>query len=345
MSCVILLVQFEGLQPKKKPNPKPCNTKNWRLNRARLQVRAVILPRHFWGDQARGPALLTAISLLRDSSVPQGRATGGGRRRGQTGTLGAERQTGTLGADRQGPSGQMSLYACWRWGGGGGCPQPAPLSRLQKVCVEDKPVRPTLGILGTGASAEGHLTQAAPRGCPAAATSGEAPEAGSGGGGWGGGRARQPAASCQGRGSRRSAGRGQRPAGRGTSGAGWVREGGREGRRAGAAAAPGGVWGDAGRAERRPSGALRERPRPCRLPQSPAAALWFGDPFERHRGLSVGEKWEPGCCGRGEPKEGSGGAPGDVRSPVPPRPGCSAWPRVSHGSPARGAPLRVTQRV
>lgn len=118
--------------------------------------------------------------------MPQGRATGGGRRRGQTGTLGAERQTGTLGADRQGPSGQMSLYACWRWGGGGGCPQPAPLSRLQKVCVEDKPVRPTLGILGTGASAEGHLTQAAPRGCPAAATSGEAPEAGSGGGGEGG---------------------------------------------------------------------------------------------------------------------------------------------------------------
>lgn len=344
MSCVILLVQFEGLQPKKKPNPKPCNTKNWRLNRARLQVRAVILPRHFWGDQARGPALLTAISLLRDSSVPQGRATGGGRRRGQTGTLGAERQTGTLGADRQGPSGQMSLYACWRWGGGEGVLSQHPFPACRRCVWRTSRSAPHSVFWGLAPA-----PRVTSRRRPLGAAPPRPPQAKrlrrGAVGGVRGGRARQPAASCQGRGSRRSAGRGQRPAGRGTSGAGWVREGGREGRRAGAAAAPGGVWGDAGRAERRPSGALRERPRPCRLPQSPAAALWFGDPFERHRGLSVGEKWEPGCCGRGEPKEGSGGAPGDVRSPVPPRPGCSAWPRVSHGSPARGAPLRVTQRV
>lgn len=117
MSCVILLVQFEGLQPKKKGKEKGVKS-------ARPQVRAVF-PIVF---RAPGPAVPPAISLQRDSSV---------RCEGRGG---------------HGPSAGASLRTCWR---GGGVPAMSPLPAAP--APERPRARgfgewcPALGIWGNGA--------------------------------------------------------------------------------------------------------------------------------------------------------------------------------------------------
>lgn len=305
MSCVILLVQFEGLQPKKKPNPKPCNTKNWRLNRARLQVRAVILPRHFWGDQARGPALLTAISLLRDSSVPQGRATGGGRRRGQTGTLGAERQTGTLGADRQGPSGQMSLYACWRWGGGRVSSASTPFPPAEGVCG-GQAGPPHTRYFGDWRQRRGSPHAGGPSGLPRRGHLRRSAWGGERWGGWGGGGhgSPPPPVRAEAPGAARAEGR-DPPAAAPPAPGEWGKEGGKEGgqgrqRRRAAC----------GETREGPSGGQAERWGNARVPAgfpSPRQRPFgSGTPSSGIAGCRSGRSESPGAVGEESRRRGLG---------------------------------------
>lgn len=165
------------------------------------------------------------LSLLPEVWFAEGQLCASGRA-----TTGGDRTTGTLG--RHVPPSLLEM----RWGspvrssppgrrgklGGGGhsfiLGSGAPASAEDRVKLPVRPLQPP------------HAVRGRPRSPGRAAGPGRRRSGGGGagaGGGGGGerggaaaGRARQPAASRHGGGCRRSAGRGQRPAGSGTSGAG-----------------------------------------------------------------------------------------------------------------------------